>query len=111
MCFDCFTMNNTNSIKAGDILVSTWGYDACIADFYKVTARKNKSIYLVPLARSDTGDWVAGTSAPASPEVPTGPAIRRLIKSSAYSGEYVKINSYAGAYLWNGKPVSTYNHH
>lgn len=104
-------MNNTKSIKVGDILVSTWGYDACLADFYKVTARKNKSIYIVPLAKSNTGDWVAGTSVPASPEVPTGPAIRRLIKTSGCSGEYVKVHAFAGAFLWNGRPVSTFNHH
>ena len=111
MCFDCFTMNNTKSIKVGDILVSTWGYDACLADFYKVTARKNKSIYMVPLAKSNTGDWVAGTSAPASPEVPAGPAFRRLVKTCGSYGEYVKGHSDASAFLWNGRPVSTYNHH
>jgi hypothetical protein len=97
-------------IKVGDILLATWGYDACLADFYKVTARKNKTIVMVKLANHNTGDWCSGTSSPAKPENMLGTPVKRLIKTYN-NNEYVKGISSGYAYIWNGKPVNTYNHH
>jgi hypothetical protein len=36
--------------KVGDIIVNTWGYEQTNVDFYKVTAVKNKTIYIIEIA-------------------------------------------------------------
>lgn len=106
-------MNNTKSIKVGDILLSTWGYDACFADFYKVVGRTAASLKIVCLQNRNTGDWVAGTSEPLVNFPATGEVITARLKNYADGPnkvEYVKVNNHIAS-LWNGKPVPTYNHH
>ena len=103
-------MNNTKSIKVGDILLSTWGYDACIADFYKVVGRTAASLKIVCLQNRNTGDWVAGTSEPIVNFPATCKVITARLKSYYDGSECVKVNGHIAS-LWNGKPVATYNHH
>ena len=101
---------NANKIKVGDILVSTWGYDACIADFYKVVGRTTASLKLVRLQNKNAGDWVAGTSEPDLGRPSYGKISTARLKSYYTGSECVKVNGHIAS-LWNGKPVSTYNHH
>ena len=98
-----------SKIEVGDILLSTWGYDACIADFYKVIARKSKTIVMQRMSSTSSGDWVAGLSKPEVPEKLFGDPIRRLLKTNR-DHEYVKCD-HSVACVWNGNPVNTYNHH
>jgi len=95
-------------MKEGTILVSTWGYDARLATFWKVLKVTAKSVKIAKINRNlNAGDWFAGS---AMPDLASGlgevemPRIR-----PNYDG--LKTKHYGFAYLWDGKPVSTYNHH
>ena len=90
-------------IAVGDILVSTWGYDQTNVDFYKVVKRNNTALQLVKLDKKKSGDWMMGTAVPGSKE--GGVTIRKKALINYDGGEFVKINKYAHAYPWNGKPV------
>lgn len=99
------------TIKPGDILVGTFGYEANIAEFYKVIKRTKSMVTLVRLASNRTSTGYSEWS-----ETPTditkGEPFRRKAKPSYYGlGERVQINSYLNAYVWSGKPVSCYNYH
>jgi hypothetical protein len=52
-------------IEVGDILFSTFGYEACLARFWKVVGRTAKSLKIAQiLDQKHTGNWHAGTSVP-----------------------------------------------
>ncbi len=98
-------------INVGDVLVGKYGYEADIAEFYKVVKRTPKQVVLVELEqhRDYDGlmDWVA---------VPCGnvagkPIRRKVKKAWRGDGEYVSISDYESAYVWDGKPESCYNYH
>lgn len=42
-------MNLENTLKINDILVRQFGYSMTLYEFYKVVARKNKTVKLLPL--------------------------------------------------------------
>jgi len=99
------------SIQVGDILVATWGYDACLATFYKVVGRTAKSLKVAKMKQTiDTGDWVAGTSQPKL-DSDLGPVETKRIHVSSWKGEEYVVANNTHAYLWDGKPVNTHNHH
>jgi hypothetical protein len=99
-------------IEVGDILVATWGYDACLATFYKVVGRTAKSLKIAKILQNiNTGDWCAGTAAP-KPDSDLGPVMTKRICVANWKGEeYVSVNDSANAYPWIGIPINTYNHH
>jgi hypothetical protein len=107
-----YTPNYTGIPKVGDILVSTWGHEACLANFYKVVkvSPSGKSVTVKELDQIQTGDWVAGTAAPVLDKEPTGEAMTKKIRSNG-QGYSFKRNEYSSAWVWSGKPVDTYNHH
>lgn len=95
--------------KAGEILVSSWGYDQTNVEFYEVTATTERTVTLRPIAQASVDD---------PGEAPmTG-------KTTARPGEFIgepetfrptsaggfKLNSYKWARRWDGKPAyfSTY---
>lgn len=98
--------------KVGDILVSTWGYEQTNADFYEVVGVTGKSVNIRQLEEKETsepGNWMFGKSVPVR-GVYRGTPSRKLVKVSGTS-YYVKINSYASAWLWDGQPVSVSHTH
>lgn len=98
-------------MKTGDILVSTWGYEARIASFYKVVGTTPKSVKIAELVdHIRTGDWVGGTSKP-DPNSRHGNIMTKRVMSNYAGVPCVKINSFSTAYKWDGNPVQTYNHH
>lgn len=99
-------------IEVGDILVSTFGYDARLACFWKVLKRTAKSVTIARLLDHDrTGDWCDGTDAPAK-NSRLGETMSKRVKPSWQEGEETfNTGGYGYAYQWDGKPVRTYNHH
>lgn len=97
-------------IEVGSILHGSYGYEASISDFFKVVKRTPKQVVIVKLRRHDVGtgcmEW---TAVPTDEEI--GKPMRRKVQHSKYFGEYVGINSYENAYVWDGKPVENYNYH
>ena len=98
-------------IKAGDILVGKYGYEADIASFYKVLKRTPKQVVIVELEQhrcyDGCMDW---TSVPT--DVTCGKVLRRKVKQNwNHGGEHVSINSYQSAYVWDGHTERCYNYH
>jgi hypothetical protein len=98
-----------NGPKVGDILVGTWGYDACIADFLKVVEVGKKTVKVVMLdgVATHTGpmEW---TSMP-SPDMERGEVATKKVEPQGNS--YRIKGSNCSFYLWSGKPVHCYNYH
>ena len=110
------TITNTpvtsiNGPKVGDILVATYGYEACIANFAKVVAVTKASVKIRAIGSTDTHtgpmNWV---STPNENRISDETQTRRFRLHS--NGEYsVKNTSFSTYFIWKGKPVSCYNHH
>ena len=88
------------SLKEGDILYSSWGYDQTNVDFYKVKqVLGNNKVKIVQMNskivnQSLATDYVA-------PNVEIGDEMIKVVNGKWNS---VKITSYANAYLWDGQP-------
>lgn len=95
-------------LAAGDVLVSSWGYDQTNVDFYKVVgpAPIGKFATLVKVGQTYvSGDhWVGKVVA--APDAVIGRPFKKKVKASPYHGACVKIASYAHATPWDGKPQS-----
>ena len=94
-------------MKENDILYSSWGYDQTNVDFYKVVKLSGSfaTIVNIPrrIVRSVRGsDFVMPVTDPVEAK---HLAMRRKIHGSG-SGEYLKIKSYAYAWLWDGKEIA-----
>lgn len=96
--------NFSNPYKVGDLLYSSWGYDQTNIDFYKVLAVSDKSIKIVQVA-----DKIVGTSGQDDLVVPTDKAIGVPMVRRVSTNGYVKINSYASASFYAGKPMRQTN--
>lgn len=90
-----------HSLKVGDILYSSWGYDQTNIDFYQVVALKGVSSVAIQkigkrVAREERGmDYVV-----AAPGTGTGKVVTKRVSE----GNSVRLTSYSSAYPWDGKP-------
>lgn len=100
-----------NPPKIGDILVSTSGYEACIAHFAKVIDVTKSSVKIIRIASKDVYkqggmDWVS------TPIIDDERGEVMTKRYKAYEDSYViKETSYSNYYLWKGNPIDCYNHH
>jgi hypothetical protein len=98
-----------HSLKVGNVLMSSWGYEQTNVDFFEVVELVGKhSVKLVKIAGQEcNGNWGEeygdrGYCEPSdSPDRAKGgePFLKRVDEDGA-----VKIASYAWARLWDGKP-------
>ncbi len=90
-------------IKVGTIFRSSWGYDQTNIDFYEVTRVMKASVEIRKIAgQQTTGDGWTGKVVPKPGEFIGEPMTKRL--KNTYDGNpCIRIESYAHAYLWNGK--------
>ena len=89
--------------KVGDILVSSWGYDQTNIDFYEVVQVKGKGTVVIRQVQEKIvrqGDQEEDV-VPEPGKFEGEPLLRR-VKPGDRPG--VKLESYAWAYLWDGKP-------
>lgn len=93
--------NFQHGLKKGDILASSWGYDQTNVDFYEVTEVVGKSVIIREIASKDASPH--GDRVVAVPGHFIGSPMRKMPQGSGGS-LYVKITSFANAYLWDGKP-------
>lgn len=101
-----------HSIRIGDILASSWGYEQTNITLYRVIALNGKTMItlqecLLPVAgRKECGpmscDVAYRIPAIDEPVKYTGKPIKRKVKNYG-SGDHVEINSYANAYIYNGE--------
>ena len=92
-----------HTLKVGDVLSSSWGYDQTNVTFYQVTRITKASVELGTLRSSETSDGpqsMTGTKMPIVDEFAHG---NRFLKRVSANG-YVKLSSFEYARLWDGKP-------
>ncbi|MBL4874738.1 MAG: hypothetical protein JKY41_15500 [Rhodobacteraceae bacterium] len=101
--------NQPHTLKLGDILVSSWGYDQTNVDFYKVTKIVGKTMVEV---REINRVHVGGStlSHGIADEVIAGDrfiALATRRKVSMFMGSpSISLSSFQSASLWDGKPES-----
>lgn len=99
-----------NGPKVGDILVSTYGYDACIANFAKVVAVTKASVKIEFLGTIEhpTGPMTWNSEPNVNSTGGTVSTRRFKACGNSYS---VKSTSFSNFYPWSGKPINCYNFH
>lgn len=99
-------------VEVGDFFYSPWGYEQTNIDFYQVTKKTAKTIWLRPVASivSETGRMTA-KEMPARDCFTSNAHVSsegKRCKMQGYGSEpMVSICDYANAYLWDGKPKSS----
>lgn len=96
-----------HTLKVGDILSSSWGYNMTNVSWYEVIEVKStKSVVLQEVGNTvvDTTGYLAGTCKPDTSIKLGNPFMKR-----ATGKNEVKIDTYETAYLWDGKP-ERFNH-
>lgn len=88
--------NFRHTLKVGDILYSSWGYDQTNIDFYQVVEAGEKSVKIREIGKKSTDD---------SHVIPTkdkfiGPSKTKLVSTR----NSVKVDYGQYAYVWDGKP-------
>lgn len=84
------------------VLTSSWGYDQTNVDFFKVL-KVSKSFVTIRKLQSSTTEitgYMQGKSVPADEFNPHHSEIRRKV----HGDDMVRIESYAWAKPWDGKP-------
>jgi hypothetical protein len=90
-----------HTLKEGDILYSSWGYDQTNIDFYQVTAVGEKSVKIRQIAsKTLSSDGSGSDKVVAVPNHFTGEPMTKIVRK----GNVVSIASYANAYPWDGNP-------
>ena len=89
-----------HDLKVGDVMVSSWGYDQTNVDFYQVTAVGDRTVKI-----REIGGKMVGGSGGTDYVVPVpgsfaGPEMTKVVGT----GGSVRIESYAWASKWDGKP-------
>jgi hypothetical protein len=91
-----------NPFKVGDILDSLWGYEQTNVDFYQVIAVTAKTVTIQEICKNrvETG-WLQGACTPRPNDCvkESKPMVRKV------HSNYININDYSGASLWDGKPM------
>ena len=92
--------------NVGDVLYSSWGYDQTNIDFYVVLKVTASTITIRELA--SVRDYTGDMQGVAMPGTEFAPRSEEMVKRPRFGR--VKIEDYAGAYKWDGKPMrfSTY---
>ena len=91
-----------HTLKVGNILSSSWGYDQTNVTFYQVTRTTALSVELRTLQSNATYDntTMTGTKMPIAGKFAHG---NKFVKRVSAYGQ-VKIGYSEYASLWNGKP-------
>lgn len=91
----------------GLILQSLWGWDQTNCDFYIVTGVSGQfaTVSKIEAPEKSTG-IMFGVKTPILPVRVTGSSIRRKMR-----GAYISLNSYSGAYPWDGEPKDVSHTH
>jgi predicted RNA-binding Zn-ribbon protein involved in translation (DUF1610 family) len=90
----------SHSLKEGDILYASWGYDQTNVDFYQVTEVGAKSVKIREIGQKVVGGSVGSDLVVPVPNHFTGPEQMKIVST----GNSVRIKSYSSAYRWDGKP-------
>lgn len=98
-----------HTLKVGDILRTSWGYDQTNIDFYQVVELRGKCNIVI---RETAQDRVETTGRDTWTTIPRRNVFRGApMVKRAQQGNSVRIASYAMAYPWSGKPENASTGH
>ena len=87
------------SLRVGDILYSSWGWEQTNIDFYQVIAIRGCTVRLRQLDPRITEDgYMCGTT------VPIPDAFKGKAQSHRITKNYIRIDSCRTAWKWDGQP-------
>lgn len=105
------TKKFADSLQVGDILMSSWGYEAQWYDFYKVVDKKGQFVVLQEMNQDRTMEGCKyGYESHGIVSCGDTPKDVAPIRRKICNG-YVKITSYAWASRWDGKAREEANWH
>lgn len=93
-----------HSLKEGDILYTSWGYDQTNVDFYQVTRVIDKAIVIREIASKVVSGDGFSESVVAVPNHFVGDPDKKIPTGTGNDPGRVRITSYSSAGLWDGKP-------
>lgn len=99
------TAKTIKRLEPGTILRSSWGYEQTNVDFYQVIRRTAKCVTIRRI-RSATAEFsgaMAGKCIPLPNEYNGQPERKKILETGG--DEFVRIESYAYAHIWNGLPA------
>tara|TARA_R110000851_G_scaffold35978_7_gene94262 strand:+ start:545 stop:862 length:318 start_codon:yes stop_codon:yes gene_type:complete len=97
-------MENTHTLKVGDILHCGWGWSMTLNTFYQVVKVTPKTVVIGKLKQKDEGGWPVGYSTPIADSFDTSPDTSfPPTKRAVPADGRVKLNSFSSARLWDGK--------
>jgi hypothetical protein len=91
-----------HDFEIGDILYSSWGYEQTNVDFYQVVGKTDKTITVREIAKEykELG-WLRSNSK-ARKDAFVGEPFRRTVKYCNGGKGTIDIESYSGAWEWDG---------
>jgi hypothetical protein len=98
------------TLKPGDIISESWGYDQTNINFYQVIEVNGKNtitIREIAATITESGNMsMSGYTVPRPGEFlnDSKPIIKR-VQPGLSNGEYINIRSYSSGHLWDGKPL------
>lgn len=97
-------------VKVGDFFYSSWGYEQTNIDFYQVTKKTAKTVWLRPVSSNVTATGcMTAVETPKRDHFTSNSHVSsegKRCKMQGYgSRPSVRICDYADAYLWTGKPM------
>jgi hypothetical protein len=97
-----------HSLKVGDVLVSSWGYEQTNVDYYEVIEVKGAATVVIrEIAQErEATEWEQGKAVPVPGHYIGEPMIKRASPDNA-----VRIASYAHAFKWDGRPRHFSSYH
>ena len=95
--------NQQHGLTEGDILYSSWGYDQTNVDFYQVTKVMGKQVIIREVASKVVKDSGPQVYVAAVPNKFVGAPMRKTPQGNGRDVS-IKINSFAYAHPWDGKP-------
>jgi hypothetical protein len=91
----------SHTLKEGDILYSSWGYDQTNINYYQVIEVGQKSVKIREIGQKVVGGSAGSDSVVASPGHFIGPAQTKIVRP----GNSLRLTSYSSAYPWDGRPL------
>lgn len=93
------------TLKVGDILTSSWGYEQTNVDFYQVVevSPTEKTVKIREINKESKGNglFMQGTCVPVPNAFISAPMLKKVQPDN-----YINLNSFSCAHLWGGEPVS-----
>jgi len=96
----------THTLKEGDILYSSWGYEQTNIDFYQVTkvvSNKTVKIRRINSSFEEQTGFMSGRKVAVKDSFKEGS--EEMLKR-VNEGNWISLNSYSGASLWDGTPMN-----